>query len=157
MTRVLAMQERVVAPAERGAYLASLDRRRARAAALAPVIRGIASADRPMVGHFNDSDIVLDFLSSERHPALAALGTSCPDHFLRTKVCPMVLDLPPTASIDDVVARLHKLHERYRLDYAAYYERYATADSPAMRGADPAIVLIPGIGMVSIVQGNTSA
>ena len=134
-----------------------LEERRARAAALAPVIRGIASADRPMVGHFNDSDIVLDFLSSERHPALAALGTSCPDHFLRTKVCPMVLDLPPTAPIDDVVARLHKLHERYRLDYAAYYERYATADSPAMRGADPAIVLIPGIGMFSFGPNKQTA
>ncbi len=134
-----------------------LEERRARAAALAPVIRGIASADRPMVGHFNDTDAVLDFLASERHPALVALGTSCPDHFLRTKVRPMVLDLPPNAPIDDVVARLHKLHEQYRLDYAAYYERHATADSPAMRGADPAIVLVPGIGMFSFGLNKQTA
>ena len=120
------------------------DERRARAAALAPVIRGIASQDRRMVGHFDDSAVVLDFLSRERHPELAALGTSCPDHFLRTKVRPMVLDLPPSAPIDEAVARLHELHEEYRADYAAYYSRYATPDSPAMRGADPAIVLVPG-------------
>jgi rhamnulose-1-phosphate aldolase/alcohol dehydrogenase len=134
-----------------------LEERRARAAALAPVIRGIASADRPMVGHFNDTNAVLDFLASERHPSLVALGTSCPDHFLRTKVRPMVLDLPPNAPIDDVVARLHKLHEQYRLDYAAYYERHATADSPAMRGADPAIVLVPGIGMFSFGPNKQTA
>lgn len=134
-----------------------IDERRARAATLAPVIRGLASADRPMVGHFNDSDVVLDFLSSERHPALAALGTSCPDHFLRTKVRPMLLDLPPTASIDEVVVRLRELHEQYRLDYAAYYARYATADSPAMRGADPAIVLVPGIGMFSFGPNKQTA
>jgi rhamnulose-1-phosphate aldolase/alcohol dehydrogenase len=123
--------------------------RRDRAAALAPVIRGIASTDAHMVGHFDDSEVVLDFLSRERHSELAMLGTSCPDHFLRTKVRPMVLDLPTTASFEDVVARLHGLHEEYRTEYSAYYERYAAADSPAMRGADPAIVLVPGVGMFS--------
>jgi rhamnulose-1-phosphate aldolase/alcohol dehydrogenase len=123
--------------------------RRDRAAALAPVIRGIASTDTHMVGHFDDSDVVLDFLSRERYYELAMLGTSCPDHFLRTKVRPMVVDLPTTATFDDVVARLHALHEEYRAEYSAYYERYASADSPAMRGADPAIVLVPGVGMFS--------
>jgi rhamnulose-1-phosphate aldolase/alcohol dehydrogenase len=123
--------------------------RRARAAELAPVIRGLASTDRPQVGDFTDSEVVLDFLAREKHPALAGLGTSCPDHFLRTKVRPMVLDLPPTAPLDEVVSRLRELHAAYREDYQAYYERHADPDSPPMRGADPAIVLVPGIGMFS--------
>jgi len=123
--------------------------RRARAAALAPTIRGIAGYDKPVVGHFTDSDVVLDFLASEKAPELAALGTSCPDHFLRTKVKPLVLDLPATASAEQQTARLHELHEQYRADYQAYYDRYATADSPAIRGADPLIVLVPGVGMFS--------
>ena len=82
------------------------ERRRARAAALAPVIRGLASTDRPQVGHYTDSGVVLEFLSRAGHPRLAALGTSCPDHFLRTKVRPMVLDLPPDAPLAEVVTRL---------------------------------------------------
>jgi rhamnulose-1-phosphate aldolase/alcohol dehydrogenase len=123
--------------------------RRARAAALAPVIRGLASADRPQVGHFTDSDVVLDFLARQKHPELAGLGTSCPDHFLRTKVRPLVLDLPPTAPLDAVITRLRELHAAYREDYRAYYERHADPSSPPMRGADPAIVLVPGVGMFS--------
>ncbi len=123
--------------------------RRERAAALAPVIRGLASADRPQVGHFTDSEVVLDFLAREKHPALAALGTSCPDHFLRTKVRPLVLDLPPSAKASTVAARLRELHAAYREDYRAYYERHADPSSPPMRGADPAIVLVPGVGMFS--------
>ncbi|HWG15469.1 MAG TPA: bifunctional aldolase/short-chain dehydrogenase [Streptosporangiaceae bacterium] len=123
--------------------------RRLRAAALAPVIRGLASADRPQVGHFTDSDVVLDFLARARHPELAALGTSCPDHFLRTKVRPLVLDLPPTAPIEEMKTRLRELHAAYREDYRAYYERHAGPSSPPMRGADPAIVLVPGVGMFS--------
>ncbi|TDC85455.1 bifunctional aldolase/short-chain dehydrogenase [Micromonospora sp. KC606] len=131
--------------------------RRARAAALAPVLRGLASTDRPQVGHFTDSDVVLDFVARERHPALAALGTSCPDHFLRTKVRPMVLDLPPTAPLADTVARLRELHAVYRDDYRAYYERHAGPDSPPMRGADPAVVLIPGVGMFSYGANKQTA
>ena len=123
--------------------------RRIRAAALAPVVRGLASTDNPQVGHFTDADVVLDFLASSEHPRLAALGTSCPDHFLRTKVRPLVVDLPSDAPIEDVVARLTELHQQYRAEYAAYYTRHATPDSPAMRGADPAIVLVPGVGMFS--------
>jgi rhamnulose-1-phosphate aldolase/alcohol dehydrogenase len=131
--------------------------RRARAAALAPVIRGLASTDRPQVGHFTDSAVVLDFAGSERMPALAALGTSCPDHFLRTKVKPMVVDLPPDAPLEEVTARLRELHQAYRQDYRAYYERYATPDSPPMRGADPAIVLVPGVGMFSFGADKQTA
>jgi rhamnulose-1-phosphate aldolase/alcohol dehydrogenase len=92
---------------------------------------------------------VLEFTGSEKLAALAALGTSCPDHFLRTKVRPMVIDVAPDAPLDEAVPRLRALHEAYRGDYRAYYERYATQDSPPMRGADPAIVLVPGVGMFS--------
>lgn len=131
--------------------------RRAKAAALAPTIRGIASHDRPMVGHFTDSDVVLDFLASAKAPVLAALGTSCPDHFLRTKVKPLLLDLPANASVEDSVARLKQLHEQYRADYTTYYQKHATADSPAMRGADPLIVLVPGVGMFSFGANKQTA
>jgi rhamnulose-1-phosphate aldolase/alcohol dehydrogenase len=131
--------------------------RRAMAAALAPVIRGLASTDRPQVGHFTDSPAVLDFLARRKHPALAALGTSCPDHFLRTKVAPLVLDLPPSAPLAEVTGRLRELHAAYRDDYRAYYERHADAASPAMRGADPAIVLVPGVGMFSFGADKQTA
>ncbi|MEV0106510.1 bifunctional aldolase/short-chain dehydrogenase [Nocardia sp. NPDC050799] len=123
--------------------------RRAKAAALAPFLRGLASTDRRQVGHFTDTAPVLEFLSRAEHPRLAALGTSCPDHFLRTKVAPLVLDLPADASIEQCTQRLTELHETYRAEYRAYYERHADPDSPAMRGADPAIVLVPGVGMFS--------
>ncbi|HUF84163.1 MAG TPA: bifunctional rhamnulose-1-phosphate aldolase/short-chain dehydrogenase, partial [Acidimicrobiia bacterium] len=131
--------------------------RRAKAAALAPTIRGIASHDAPMVGHFTDDAAVLEFLAGTEHPRLADLGTSCPDHFLRTKVKPMVLDLTPSATVEESVARLHELHAAYRDDYRAYYERYAQPDSPAMRGADPLIVLIPGVGMFSFGRNKQTA
>ncbi len=131
--------------------------RRARAAALFPVLRGLASTDRPQVGHYTDSDPVLDFVSRERHPALAALGTSCPDHFLRTKVRPMVLDLPPSAPLDEVVTRLRELHVEYRDAYRQYYERYADDATPPMRGADPAVVLVPGVGMFSFGANKQTA
>ena len=131
--------------------------RRAKAAALAPTIRGIASHDKPMVGHFTDADVVLEFLASEKAPALAELGTSCPDHFLRTKVKPMILDLPADASVDDAIARLGELHEAYRADYTAYYEAHADAESPAIRGADPLIVLVPGVGMFSFGANKQTA
>jgi rhamnulose-1-phosphate aldolase/alcohol dehydrogenase len=131
--------------------------RRARAAALAPVIRGLACTDRRQVGHYTDTAAVLEFLSRAEHPRLAALGTSCPDHFLRTKVRPMVLDLPPDAPLSDAEARLRELHAAYRQDYAAYYQRYAGPDSPAMRGADPAIVLVPGVGMFSYGANKQTA
>jgi rhamnulose-1-phosphate aldolase/alcohol dehydrogenase len=136
-------------PARDGFGALPEDARRERAAALAPTIRGIASRDRTQVGHFTDSDVVLGFLATERAPELAALGTSCPDHFLRTKVKPLLLDLPASASVEDQIARLHELHEEYRTDYQAYYDRHADADSPAIRGADPLVVLVPGVGMFS--------
>ena len=123
--------------------------RRAKASALFPVIRGLTSTDAPMIGHWTDSEDVHEFLASEKLAALAELGTSCPDHFLRTKVKPLVLDLPADAPVEEQIARLEELHAAYREDYAVYYDRHGESDSPAMRGADPAIVLVPGVGMFS--------
>jgi rhamnulose-1-phosphate aldolase/alcohol dehydrogenase len=131
--------------------------RQARAAALLPVVRGLASTDRAQVGHYTDTDVVLDFLARAEHPRLAALGTSCPDHFLRTKVRPLVLDLPADAPLDTVLNRLRELHAAYREDYRAYYERYADDDTPPMRGADPAIVLVPGVGIFSFGANKQTA
>ncbi|HKN95977.1 MAG TPA: bifunctional aldolase/short-chain dehydrogenase [Pseudonocardiaceae bacterium] len=133
------------------------ERRHARAAELAPVVRGLVSTDSPQVGHYTDSDVVLDFLARTEHPRLAALGTSCPDHFLRTKVRPLVLDLAPDTPLDRVSERLRELHAAYRADYRAYYEKHAEPDSPPMRGADPAIVLVPGIGMFSFGKDKQTA
>jgi rhamnulose-1-phosphate aldolase/alcohol dehydrogenase len=126
-------------------------KRRAEAARFSPRLRAIASRDQRMVGHFTDSDVVLDFLSREKLGDLVELGTSCPDHFLRTKIKPLVV--PVDASDEELQA----LHERYRNDYAAYYERHATPDSPEMRGADPTIILVPGVGMFSYGRDKQTA
>jgi len=132
------------------------ERRRA-AAELAPVIRAIAGRERRMVGAFTDADVVLEFLSREAAARLVPLGTSCPDHFIRTRVRPLLLDLPPTAPVADRVERLRELHAAYRDEYTAYYERYAKPGDPPMRSADPAIVLVPGVGMFSFGADANSA
>jgi rhamnulose-1-phosphate aldolase/alcohol dehydrogenase len=131
--------------------------RRGKAAALFPAVRGLASTDFPQVGHYTDAEVVLDFVSREKLAPLAELGTSCPDHFLRTKVKPLVVDLPATAGVEEILARLPQLHEAYRADYQAYYDRNAAPDSPAIRGADPAIVLVPGVGMFSFGKDKQTA
>ncbi|QHC61604.1 bifunctional aldolase/short-chain dehydrogenase [Rathayibacter festucae] len=144
-------------PALDGCAALPEEERRAKAAALAAHLRSIASHDRPQVGHFTDSAEVLDFLASTEHPRLAALGTSCPDHFLRTKVKPLLVDLPATATVEEIVERLPALHEAYRADYQAYYDAHATPESPAIRGADPLIVLVPGVGMFSYGANKQTA
>ncbi|MEY2418386.1 MAG: hypothetical protein QOG90_1066 [Actinomycetota bacterium] len=118
-----------------------VDERRRVAAEIAPMIRRFASSERWMVGHYDDSDAVLDFLARDAAPRLVALGTSCPDHFIRTRVRPLLLD----AARDEWPT----LHAQYRDEYAAYYERHATPASPPMRSADPTVVLVPGVGMFS--------
>nr|WP_246266697.1 bifunctional rhamnulose-1-phosphate aldolase/short-chain dehydrogenase [Nonomuraea typhae] len=127
------------------------DVRRATAAALFPLLRGLASTDAPVVGHYTATPEVLDFLARAEHPRLAALGTSCPDHFLRTKVAPLVLPPDPTEE------QVRAAHAAYRQEYAAYYARHATPASPPMRGADPAIVLVPGVGMFSFGKDKQTA
>jgi rhamnulose-1-phosphate aldolase/alcohol dehydrogenase len=131
--------------------------RRERAMALLPFVRGLASADRRQVGHYDDSHVVLDFLSRESAAEVAARGGSCPDHFVRTKIRPIVLDLPGDAPIDAVKARLTELDAEFRAQYRAYYHDNATPDSPPIRGADPHIVLVPGIGMFSFGQDKQTA
>ena len=144
------------APVEARAPLPEAERKE-KAAALAPHVRAIASRDHRMVGHFTDTEPVHEFLSGEKLFALAGLGTSCPDHFIRTKIKPLVLDLPASAPVDACIARLTELHDTYRAGYAAYYERHATPDSPAMRGADPAVILVPGVGMFSYGRDKQTA
>jgi rhamnulose-1-phosphate aldolase/alcohol dehydrogenase len=136
--------------------LAKADRQ-AKAAKLAPTLRGIASKDNRMVGHFNDSDEVLDFLNSEKLEELAGKGTSCPDHFLRTKISPLVIDLDSNTEVEKIITRANELHVAYRAKYTAYYNKYATKDSPAIRGADPLIILVPGVGMFSYGKDKQTA
>ena len=131
--------------------------RKAQASALAPVIRGLAGTDGPVVGRWFDDEVVLDFIGREAAPRVVPLGTSCPDHFIRTKVRPLLLDLPATASLGERIERLRQLHAEYREEYRAYYERHAGPETPPMRGADPAIFLIPGIGMFSFGADSQTA
>ena len=133
------------------------EERLAKAAAIAPSLRGIASQDNRMVGHFNDSEVVLDFISSEALDRLAALGTSCPDHFLRTKISPFVVEVDASATVEEIIAKAQDGHARYREKYRAYYEKYATEQSPAIRGADPLIILVPGVGMFSYGKDKQTA
>src|SRR5690349_13719601 len=131
--------------------------RRERAAALFPIVRGLASTDRPQVGHYTDSEVVLDFVRRERMPELAALGTSCPDHFLRTKVKPLVLDTAPGAPLAEVEARLKELHAAYREEYRGYYERHAGPNNIRRRAWRATMVLAPGVGMFSFGANKQTA
>ncbi|MCV2367239.1 bifunctional rhamnulose-1-phosphate aldolase/short-chain dehydrogenase [Roseateles oligotrophus] len=128
------------------------------AARLMPVLRGKISQDEIKLGHFDDSAAVLEFVCSQDLTALAALGTSCPDHFLRTKIRPLVLELDPAApDFDALLAGLDAQLTAYRADYTAYYERCKRANSPAVRDANPIIYLIPGIGMLSFAKDKATA
>lgn len=135
----------------------AVEARRTRAAAIFPTIRGLASTDERMVGHFIDSAEVLEFLSSANAAELATRGTSCPDHYLRTKITPMFVDIAATASVDEVLDAVRKQHPIYRDEYRAYYDRNATPGSPKIRGADPRIILIPGVGMFSFGKDKHTA
>lgn len=131
--------------------------RRVQAAALAPIIRGMAATDGPVVGRWIEDDLVLDFIGREAAPRVVPLGTSCPDHFIRTKIRPLLLDVPSKSSVEEKAERLRELHQEYRGEYLAYYARYAGPDTPPMRGADPAIFLIPGVGMFSFGGDSQTA
>lgn len=125
---------------------------------LMPEIRGLISSDEFKVGHFDDSAAVLEFVSGVNMPALAALGTSCPDHFLRTKIRPLIIDFDPlSANIEDTLATLPAALETYRKDYAAYYQRCKHADSPAMRDPNAVVYLIPGVGMITFAKDKATA
>ena len=132
--------------------------RAALAARLMPLLRGKISKDEYKLGHFDDSDTVLEFVSSAHLAPLAALGTSCPDHFLRTKIRPLVLDFDPGApDFERLAASLDQALADYRADYTAYYERCKRATSPKIRDANPIIYLIPGVGMLSFAKDKATA
>ena len=147
-------------PAFGGAVHGALppEQRRATAARLMPAIRGFISEAQHMVGSFDDSQTVLDFVNSANMPALAALGTSCPDHFLRTKIRPLVVNFDPASNnIDNVVAELGDQIAAYRADYAAYYERCKHDNSPAMRDPNAVVYLVPGVGMITFAKDRATA
>jgi len=126
--------------------------REEQAAALAPILRGFCSSEKHMVGHFTDDSRVLEFINSNDLNRLAPLGTSCPDHFLRTKISPLVLDLSPDEDLSDpakIKEKLEPAFVAYRKMYADYYETCKHPNSPAIRDANPVIILYPGIGLFS--------
>jgi rhamnulose-1-phosphate aldolase/alcohol dehydrogenase len=133
---------------QRHATLDPAQRKRVLAEIL-PFLRGHVSDARRFVGTVQDDDRMLRFVNSVDGPRLAALGTSCPDHFLRTKIKPLFVDWTPGDDVDSLKAALVSGIERYRKDYAAYYNRCTRADSPAMRDPNPTVVLIPGLGMIA--------
>ena len=133
-------------------------RRRALAAALMPRIRGLISGGQSKVGHFDDGPAVLEFVGSQALGTLAPLGTSCPDHFLRTKISPLVLSFDPASeTVENLAERLPEMLEAYRLAYGAYYERCKHPDSPAMRDPNPVVFLVPGIGMMTFAADKATA
>ncbi|MEG1666352.1 bifunctional aldolase/short-chain dehydrogenase [Chryseobacterium sp.] len=128
------------------------DERKNKAAQLMPLLRGLASSENRMVGHFTDSDVVLEFINSNDLERLAPLGTSCPDHFLRTKIQPLVLTLDKNEDLSDskaILDKLNPLFEQYRQEYKEYYETCKHPNSPAMRDPNPVIIIYPGVGMFS--------
>ncbi len=132
--------------------------REALAARLAPVLRGKLSAELRRVAHFDDSALVLEFAGARGAPELAAQGTSCPDHFVRTKIRPVLLEFDPARErAEELLARLDPALARYRDDYRAYYARCRRPDSPALRDPEPAIVLVPGIGLFGFGRDKASA
>ncbi len=134
------------------------DARRATAARLMPAIRGMVSEQQHMVGHFTDSDAVLEFVNAKDMERLAALGTSCPDHFLRTKICPLVVDFDPARpDVDETLAGLADAIADYREGYLAYYDRCKRDDSPAIRDPNAVVYLIPGVGMITFAKDKATA
>ncbi|WP_424988720.1 bifunctional rhamnulose-1-phosphate aldolase/short-chain dehydrogenase [Microbulbifer sp. S227A] len=136
----------------------SAEDRRATAARLMPAIRGYVSRQQHMVGHFTDSEAVLEFVNAKDMKRLAALGTSCPDHFLRTKICPLVVDFDPAKpDVDATIAGLSEAISEYRVGYQAYYDRCKKDNSPAIRDPNAVVYLIPGVGMITFAKDKATA
>jgi rhamnulose-1-phosphate aldolase/alcohol dehydrogenase len=128
-----------------------------KAAELMPVLRGLCSSENRMIGHFSDSDVVMDYINSNDLERLAPMGTSCPDHFLRTKIQPLVLPLDrddDISEIDTVLAKIQPAFDAFREDYAAYYHSCKKDNSPALRDANPVIIIYPGVGMFSFAKNK---
>lgn len=136
----------------------SEDERLTIASKLMPIIRGKTSEQQRQLGHFNDSEEVLEFVNSSNLLALAELGTSCPDHFLRTKIKPLVLNFDPAKNnLDEVIAGLDEQLSLYREDYAGYYNRCKRDTSPAIRDSNPVVYLVPGVGMFTFAKDKATA
>ena len=136
------------------------DQRLDKASTLMPLLRGLCSSQNRMIGHFTDDARVLEYINSKDLDKLAPMGTSCPDHFLRTKIRPLVLELTPDADLSDTAAlkaQLAKQFEAYRADYTAYYERCKHTNSPAVRDTNPVIIIYPGVGMFSFAKDKQTA
>lgn len=136
------------------------DDRKKQAALIAPLLRGLCSSEQRMVGHFDDQDVVLEFINSNDLGKLAPMGTSCPDHFLRTKICPLVLPISAEADLTDtssISEQLQPLFESYRKDYLDYYENHKHANSPSVRDCNPVIILYPGVGLFSFAKNKQTA
>lgn len=136
------------------------EQRRTKAAALMPLLRGLCSTHKKMIGHFADSAPVLEFVNSKDLERLAFAGTSCPDHFLRTKIRPLVIDLPADVNMNSIAEVKNVLlpqFERYRNDYRQYYEHHKMNDSPAMRDPNPVVILWRGIGMFTFAKDKATA
>src|SRR5262245_25989839 len=154
------IEEHRAKPAFKGVRFESLDAhvRGAAAKRLMPEIRGRISRDERKIGHFTDAPEVLEFVNSNALVALAPLGTSCPDHFLRTKIRPLVLPFDPNSNnLDEVISGLDGTLEAYRKDYAEYYERSKRSNSPKMRDANAVIYLVPGVGMLAFAKDKATA
>ncbi|MCR9065425.1 MAG: bifunctional aldolase/short-chain dehydrogenase [Cytophagales bacterium] len=136
------------------------NKRKLQAAKMAPVLRGFCSSYQPMIGHFTDDERVLEFVNSNDLDRLAPLGTSCPDHFLRTKISPLVLELSPDQDLSNVNAikeQITPAFEAYRKMYSEYYESCKHDNSPAMRDPNPVVILYPGVGMFTFAKNKTTA
>ncbi len=134
--------------------------RRSQAALLAPVLRGFCSSKNRMIGHFTDDERVLEFINSNDLDRLAPLGTSCPDHFLRTKISPLVLNLDKSENLVDsnaIKEKIAPLFDAYRQMYTDYYERCKHSNSPALRDPNPVVILYPGVGMFTFAKDKQTA
>ena len=140
-----------------GTKVATRDDRREIVAKIMPYLRGAVSRRQRSIGSFSDSAAVLRFVNSENAERLAHLGTSCPDHFIRTKIRPMFLKWDPSGSPAEIKGLVETALETYRTEYAKYYKKHAVPDSPAVRDASPTVVLLPGVGMFSFGKSKTEA
>ena len=145
-----------------GQWIQSLssDQRNLQAAAIAPILRGLCSSQQSMIGHFTDDVRVLEFINSKDLSRLAPMGTSCPDHFLRTKISPLVLELNPDSDLSqaqEIKVKLEPAFEAYRQMYTSYYEKCKHPNSPAIRDANPVVILFPGVGMFTFAKDKQTA
>ncbi len=136
------------------------EKRKEKAAQLAPILRGLCSSENRMIGHFTDDEKVLEYINSNDLERLAPMGTSCPDHFLRTKIKPLILNLTPEQDLSDrqmVLDKISDSFEQYRDDYREYYHSCKHKDSPAVRDANPVVILYPGVGMFTFAKNKQTA